>query len=90
MQRNSDVSRFYLPPPPEGHIPFSKSDLEQSIPQRFEQMVGLHPDRIALCDSGKVYTYEETRFSTRAATRRKLLRYFSTRARQQLSQSWAY
>ena len=39
-------------------VEFTKDQIEQSIPERFEQMVRLHPQRLALKSSHHALTYE--------------------------------
>lgn len=43
--------------PPE-HVRFRKAEIEQSIPDRFECMVEMHPERTAMSDCGEHFTYE--------------------------------
>jgi amino acid adenylation domain-containing protein len=50
----NDAKKRTLPP---GHVRFSKSEIEQSIPDRFEAQAKLHPNRIAISDCGEVYSY---------------------------------
>ena len=40
-------------------IEFKKEEIEQSIPERFEQMVRLYPDRIAVKTKDHALTYDE-------------------------------
>jgi amino acid adenylation domain-containing protein len=40
-------------------IPFKKDDIEQSIPNRFEQRVKKHPDRIAIKSKNHALTYDD-------------------------------
>jgi len=39
-------------------VEFAKDEVEQSIPQRFEKMVRLHPRRLALKSRNYALTYE--------------------------------
>jgi amino acid adenylation domain-containing protein len=43
--------------PTDPFITFNKEEIEQSIPDRFEQMVGLYPDRIAVRTRKHAFTY---------------------------------
>ena len=36
---------------------FDKSDIEQSIPERFEQQVRSHGERTAICEAGQSFSY---------------------------------
>ena len=40
-------------------VPFESAAIVRSISERFEQMVALHPDRIAVSTTGQVLTYDE-------------------------------
>jgi amino acid adenylation domain-containing protein len=40
-------------------VPFESMAIERSISERFEQMVALHPDRIAVSTTTQVLTYDE-------------------------------
>jgi len=40
-------------------IEFKKEEIEQSIPDRFEQMAGLYPDRLAVKTKNHAFTYDE-------------------------------
>jgi len=40
-------------------VPFESAAIARSISERFEQMVALHPDRIAVSTTGQVLTYDE-------------------------------
>ena len=40
-------------------IPFANEDIEQSIPERFEQMVRTYPDRLAIKSNNHELTYDE-------------------------------
>ena len=39
--------------------PFGKEDIEQSVPERFEQMVRKYPHRLAVKDRNRAMTYDE-------------------------------
>ncbi|MBD2136116.1 amino acid adenylation domain-containing protein [Anabaena sp. FACHB-1237] len=45
--------------PPENFIPFSKTEIEQSISQRFVQQVNKYPDAIAIKADQQTLTYEQ-------------------------------
>ena len=40
-------------------VEFKKEEIEQSIPERFEQIVAKHPDRIAVKTKADALTYAE-------------------------------
>ena len=40
-------------------IPFPREAIEQSIPERFEQMVRLYPERLGVQDKSQTLTYDE-------------------------------
>jgi amino acid adenylation domain-containing protein len=57
MQNNSaanDPRKRALPPE---HIWFHKTEIEQSIPDRFDRRVKMHSERIAISDCGNVFSY---------------------------------
>ena len=45
--------------PTGGFVEFTKEDVEQSIPERFERTVRMHPDRITVKAGHQVVTYAE-------------------------------
>src|SRR5689334_25094825 len=50
-------------------IEFSKEEIEQSIPARFEQIVSRYPDRVAIKTTTHALTYDElNRAANRIAT----------------------
>jgi amino acid adenylation domain-containing protein len=55
------VTAVSLEPTPgtSGFVPFSREALEQSIPARFERQARLHPEALAVADSGSSLTYRE-------------------------------
>jgi amino acid adenylation domain-containing protein len=44
--------------PTNAYIPFTKAEIEQSIPTRFEQQVGKYPTRLAIKTGNQIFTYE--------------------------------
>jgi non-ribosomal peptide synthetase component F len=41
-------------------VEFKKGEIEQAIPERFEQIVAKHPDRIAVRTRRHTFTYDES------------------------------
>jgi amino acid adenylation domain-containing protein len=64
LQQSSGQSRRVYPT--NAYIPFTKAEIEQSIPARFEQQLGRYPDRLAIKTGNQSLTYEEL---NRAANR---------------------
>ena len=53
----SGFARSSLGRPTNPFIPFDKRELDQSIPDRFEQQVRRYPDKVAVCTTGASLTY---------------------------------
>ena len=45
--------------PTSNFVEFPKEEVDKSIPERFEKMVQLYPDRLAVRTKGRQFTYEE-------------------------------
>jgi len=50
-------------------IEFKKEEIEQSIPDRFERIVRLYPDRLAVKTKGQQLTYEELNYAANRVAR---------------------
>jgi non-ribosomal peptide synthetase component F len=59
MQNKSAANGPRNPVSPAEYAWFAKSDIEQSIPARFERQVKLYPDRVAISDSGRIFSYRK-------------------------------
>ena len=54
--------------PAQRFVEFTKQEIEQSIPERFEQQVAKCPERIAIKEKNRALTYEQlNRAANRAA-----------------------
>ena len=59
MQDKSPRDSFRWPDSSRRHSYFAKTEIEQSIPDRFQSQVRMHAERTAISDNGQIYSYEE-------------------------------
>jgi amino acid adenylation domain-containing protein len=57
--QSTDVTRARTTVPTIDFTPFPKDDVERSIPERFEKIVRMYPDRIALKTGNEIVTYAQ-------------------------------
>jgi len=57
MRSKSTANDHRMRAPPTGHVRFRKSEIEQSITDRFESQVARYSERIAISDCGREFSY---------------------------------